>query len=145
MAEMLGFLMPKANSPRRQRYIEPEDPGPYWRKLYDIDELEALMQATARAGVSISYSEALDCLGYAFSRLKMRALCVALGEVDRRAKKRGEPELAVLVVRASDKIPGAGWWTEKNDSAYQGPWEGAKAESYIRKIQKKAFDYWGKR
>ena len=75
----------------------------------------------------------------------MRALCVALGEIDRRAAKRGEPELAVLVVRASDKIPGAGWWTEKDTRAYKGPWEGPKAEKYIRDIQAKTFAYWQKR
>lgn len=132
-------------SPRNQRYIEPEQPTAHWQKLYDIDELEALMQGTARAGVSISYSEALDNLGYVFSRPKMRALCVALGEVDRRAAKRGEPELAVLVVRASDKIPGAGWWTEKDTRSYKGPWEGPKAEKYIRAIQQKTFDYWKSR
>ena len=100
------------------------------------------MQGAARSGAPISYSEALDCLGYAFSRPKMRALCVALGEVDRRAKSRKEPELAVLVVRASDKIPGQGWWVEKNDAKYKGPWEGPKAAKYIKDIQAKAFAYW---
>lgn len=125
-----------------QRITETEEPTAFWQKLYDIDELEALMQGTAKSGRPISYSETLDCLGYAFSRPKMRALCMALGEVDRRAKARGEPELAVLVVRASDKIPGQGWWVEKNDKAYKGPWEGKKAEEYIRRLQSKAFDYW---
>ena len=129
---------------RNQRRIEPEDLTPYWQKLYDIADLEALMQGTARSGKPISYSEALDCLGFAFSRPKMRALCVALGEVDRRAKKRKQPELAVLVVRASDKIPGQGWWVERNDPDYKGPWEGKKAEEYIRRLQSKAFAYWAK-
>ncbi len=100
------------------------------------------MQGTARAGLPISYSEALDCLGYAFSRPKMRALCVALGEVDRRAAKKKQPELAVLVVRASDKIPGQGWWVERNDPNYKGQWEGPKAEKYIKDLQAKAFAYW---
>ena len=129
----------------KQRYIKPEDPAPFWEKLYDIDELEALMQGTARAGLPISYSEALDCLGYAFSRPKMRALCVALGEVDRRAKARKEPELAVLVVRASDKIPGAGWWVDRNDPKYKGPNEGPQAYKYISGIQAKAFAFWKQR
>ena len=30
--------------------------------------------------------------------------------IDREAETRGEPELAVLVVRASDGLPGQGWW-----------------------------------
>ena len=127
---------------RNQRRIEEAEAIPYWQTLYNIDELEALMQGTARAGLPISYSDALDCLGYSFSRPKMRALCVALGEVDRRAKKKKQPELAVLVVRASDKIPGAGWWVERNDESYKGPWEGPKAEKFIKTIQEKAFAYW---
>ncbi len=128
-----------------QRHIEPEQPTPYWQRLYDLDQIEALLQASAAEGRSISYSETLNCIGLEFSRPKMRALCVALGEIDRRAAKRGEPELAVLVVRASDKIPGAGWWTEKDTRSYKGPWEGPRAEKYIKAIQKKTFDYWQKR
>ena len=116
-----------------------------WQKLFDIDNLESLMQGAARAGRAMSYSETLDALGYVFSRPKMRSLCVALGEVDRRAKLRGEPELAVLVVRASDKIPGAGWWAVNDDENYKGPWEGLEAERYIKEIQNRAFAYWKKR
>lgn len=113
-----------------------------WQKLFDIDNLESLMQGAARSGRAMSYSQTLDALGYQFSRPKMRALCVALGEVDRRAKLRGEPELAVLVVRASDNIPGAGWWAVNEDENYKGPWEGAAAEKYIKGIQERAFGYW---
>lgn len=129
---------------RKERYIEPELPTPLWQRLFDLDQIEALLQASAKEGRSISYSETLNCIGLEFSRPKMRALCVALGEIDRRAKARGEPELAVLVVRASDGLPGAGWWTEKDDHKYQGPWEGPEAEAYIGKRQKKTFAYWKK-
>ena len=37
-------------------------------------------------------------------------LCKTLGAVDEEAAARGEPELAVLVVRQSDGLPGQGWW-----------------------------------
>jgi hypothetical protein len=60
--------------------------------------------------VALSYGELLEHLGYAFSRPKMRQLCAVLGDVDPRAELRGEPELAVLVVRQSDGLPGQGWW-----------------------------------
>lgn len=130
-------------SPRNQRYIEPEQPTPLWQRLFDLDQIESLLQASAREGRAISYAETLNSLGLEFSRPKMRALCVALGEIDRRAGKCGEPELAVLVVRASDKIPGAGWWVSRED--YKGPWEGPKAEKFIRAIQKETFGYWKKR
>lgn len=131
-----------ARNPKAERYIEPDEPTLLWQKLFDLNAIESLMQGTAREGVPVSYSEALSLLGYNFTRPKMRALCVALGEIDRRAEEKGEPELAVLLVRASDKIPGQGWWVDRNDPKYKGPWEGPRAEKYVRAIQKKAFDYW---
>jgi len=113
---------------RPVKYAEDQDhPTPAWQKLFDIDALEALMQATARGGRAISYSDALGALGMNFSRPKMRALCVALGEVDRRAALKSQPELAVLVVRASDGLPGQGWWVGRTLSDYNGPWEGPRA------------------
>lgn len=126
----------------KQRYIEPELPDAYWQRLFDIAQIESLLRASAGDGRSISYAETLNCLGMDFSRPKMRALCAALGEVDRRAALNGEPPLAVLVVRASDGLPGAGWWVEKNERGYKGPIEGPKAAAYIKRLQKKAFDYW---
>ena len=72
--------------------------------------MRAHLVAAARAGTALSYGELLEQLGYHFSRPKMRELCAVLGEVDREAEARGEPELAVLVVRQSDGIPGQGWW-----------------------------------
>ena len=71
-------------------------------------EVRAHLIAAAAAGHALSYSELLGQLGYAFSRPKMRALCAVLGAVDEEAEARGEPELAVLVVRQSDGLAGAG-------------------------------------
>ena len=78
--------------------------------LAEPEEVRAYLVAAARAGVALTYSELLERLGYSFSRPKMRALCAILGTVDEQAEARGEPELAVLVVRQSDGIPGQGWW-----------------------------------
>lgn len=112
--------------------------------ISDPAEVRAHLVAAARAGHALTYSEILEHLGYGFSRPKMRALCRTLGAVDAEAELRGEPELAVLVVRQSDGIPGQGWWVggaaAKHD--YTGPWEGAKADKFIRKLQQQAFDYW---
>jgi hypothetical protein len=63
-----------------------------------------------------------------------------LASVDARAKARGEPELAVLVVRESDRLPGQGWWVGR--TSYKGLWEGPDATKYIRRIQQRAFRYW---
>jgi len=86
----------------------------------------------------------LEHLGYGFSRPKMRALCKTLGAVDEEAAARGEPELAVLVVRQSDGLPGQGWWVSGGGRThgYEGPWEGPKATRFIRQLQQKTFDYW---
>ncbi len=119
--------------------IDPSPPTPF-----DVSEVEALVQAAARAGRDMSYSETLIALGMRFSRPKMRALCKVLEAVDERAKSRGEPELAVLVVRESDRIPGQGWWVGRREGGdrYAGPWEGDEAAAHIRKIQNRAFSYW---
>src|SRR3546814_20653939 len=77
--------------------------------LAEPDEVRAHLIAAARAGTALTYSELLEQLGYAFSRPKMRQLCAILGAVDELEAARGEPELAVLVVRQSDGIPGQGW------------------------------------
>jgi hypothetical protein len=112
--------------------------------LHDPDEVRAHLIAAAAAGHALSYSELLEHLGYGFSRPKMRALCKTLGVVDETAAARGEPELAVLVVRQSDGLPGQGWWVSGGGSAhgYSGPWEGPKAARFIKKLQQKTFDYW---
>ncbi len=111
--------------------------------MFDVDEVEAMLRASARAQDAMSYSEVLFMLGYAFSRPKMRALCKVLDEVDRRGAAAGEPELAVLVVRESDRLPGQGWWIGRQD--YSGDWTGPAAAAHIKKIQSKAFAYWRSR
>ncbi len=108
--------------------------------MFQVEAVEQLLIQCARSGVDISYSEALLVLGCRFSRPKMRELCKVLGEVEKRARENGEPELAVLVVRGSDRLPGDGWWT--NRKSYHGKWTGEQAEKYVRRLQKKAFQYW---
>ncbi len=111
----------------------------------DVDEVRAHLVAAASAGHPLTYSELLERLGFGFSRPKMRALCVTLGVVDRENAQRGEPELAVLVVRQSDGWPGQGWWVGGGGSAhgYTGAWEGAEAAAFVRRVQAQAFAYWG--
>ncbi len=110
----------------------------------DLDDIEQMMQGAARQGVALTYAQALMALGFSFSRPKMRALCRVLDSVDARARGRGEPELAVLVVRQSDGLPGQGWWTVRDDG-YSGPWEGPEAMAHVTKLQKAAFAYWRNR
>ena len=116
-------------------------------RLADPREVRAHLVAAAKAGVSLTYAELLEHLGYAFSRPKMRQLCVVLGDVDRDSATRGEPELAVLVVRQSDGLPGQGWWVGggARERGYQGQWEGPEAARFIAAVQAETFAYWQSR
>jgi hypothetical protein len=112
--------------------------------LADPDEVRAHLIAAAASGEPITYSDLLNQLGHEFSRPKMRALCKVLGAVDEAGAEHGEPELAVLVVRQSDGLPGQGWWVAGSALShdYSGPWDGPEAKRLVHKLQRRAFDYW---
>jgi hypothetical protein len=115
--------------------------------LADPDEVRLHLVAAAKAGTALSYGELLERLGYSFSRPKMRALCKILGVIDEAAALRGEPELAVLVVRQSDGLPGQGWWIAggARSRGYEGPWEGPEARRFIDLVQSESFSFWKSR
>jgi hypothetical protein len=101
--------------------------------LADPHEVRAILVASAKSGEPISYAE-------------MRALCKVLSYVDDEAAERGEPELAVLVVRQSDGLPGQGWWVGgARKHGYTGLWDGPAAARLIRKLQRQAFEHWAGR
>lgn len=108
------------------------------------EQVRDLLVAAARAGIALTYSELLGHLGHAFSRPKMRQLCRVLDRVDEDCAARGEPELAVLVVRQSDGLPGQGWWINggAREHGHEGSWEGAAAARLVAAVQRNAFDYW---
>ena len=103
-----------------------------------------MLIAAARARSALTYADLLGMLGYGFSRPKMRALCRVLDAVDADCAARGEPELAVLVVRQSDGLPGQGWWVNggAREHGHTGSWEGPEAAALIARVQRTAFDYW---
>ena len=112
--------------------------------ISDPAEVRAHLVAAATAGHPLTYSELLGQLGHGFSRPKMRSVCKTLAAVDAEAATRGEPELAVLLVRQSDGLPGQGWWVAGGASAhdYDGPWEGPKAAAFIARLQQQTFAFW---
>jgi hypothetical protein len=112
--------------------------------ISDPVEVRAHLVAAATAGHPLTYSELLAQLGHGFSRPKMRSVCKTLAAVDAEAATRGEPELAVLLVRQSDGLPGQGWWVAGGASAhdYDGPWEGPKAATFIARLQQQTFAFW---
>lgn len=119
-----------------------DDLSPDNSALHDVARITAVLTQAAREGRAVSYSEMLMALGFRFTRPKMRALCKTLEAVDSAAAARGEPPLAPLVVRESDRMPGQGWWVSQAD--YQGAWEGAEARAYLATHQQRVWDFWKK-
>ena len=113
-------------------------------RLADPEEVRAHLMAAAGEGHPLTYAELLALLGHGFSRPRMRQLCKTLAAVDRDGAVRGEPELAVLVVRQSDGLPGQGWWVDggARERGYDGPWEGPEAAAFIRRVQQHTYDHW---
>lgn len=110
----------------------------------DPATVRALLVASARDRSALTYAEMLGMLGHAFSRPKMRSLCRVLDAVDADCADRGEPELAVLVVRQSDGLPGQGWWINggAREHGHEGSWEGPAAAALVARVQAAAFAHW---
>jgi hypothetical protein len=115
-------------------------------RLVDIDALEALLIEAAQARRSLTYAEVLAHFGIRITPRRVFALCRDLGEVCARNRARGEPELAVLVVRKADRLPGEGffhgYW---RDGVYDGPCTGTVAEAFIRAETERVFAFFAAR
>ena len=115
---------------------------------FDPEEVREILIGAARAGNALTYSQMLNLLGFAFSRPKMRQLCKVLDAIDQDGRLAGEPDLAVLVVRQSDGLPGQGWFVgrahldEKMPQPFPLEWEGSEAKAYVKARQDDAFRYW---
>jgi hypothetical protein len=111
--------------------------------LVDIDRLEALLIEAARARQILTYAEVLAHFGIRITPRRLFALCRDLGAVCERNRARGEPELAVLVVRKSDRLPGEGFFHSLwRDGAYDGPATGPVAAAFIRRKTERVFAHW---
>ena len=116
--------------------------------MFDPTEVREILIGAARAGNSLTYSQMLQLLGYRFTRPKMRQLCKVLDSIDQDGRIAGEPDLAVLVVRQSDGLPGQGWFVARahlGDAIAQPfplEWEGVEAKAYVKARQDEAFRYW---
>ncbi len=119
--------------------IDADGPG----AIADVERVRGLLVDAARDARAMTYSELLLTLGHRFTRPKMRALCRTLDAIDAAGETRGEPGLAVLVVRQSDSLPGQGWWIDTGvRDAYAGAWTGSEAAAFVREQQAVAFRYW---
>jgi hypothetical protein len=113
------------------------------KALMDVNAITLLLQDAARNRITYSYSELLMLLGISFTRPKMRSLCKVLDVIDLNGSAAQEPELACLVVREGDNLPGQGWWIGRTD--FVGEYESHAARKYLKDIQNAAYDYWSAR
>jgi hypothetical protein len=109
-----------------------------------VGRVRALLIAAARDERAVSYAELLGQLGTRFTRPRMRALCRTLDRIDQDGEAVGEPGLAVLVVRESDRLPGQGWWAGWRAGAlgFDGDWTGPAARAFVDDHQQAAFAWW---
>ena len=92
---------------------------------------------------SLTYAEVLAHFGIKITPRRVYGLCRDLGTVCERNRTRGEPELAVLVVRKSDRLPGDGFFHGAwRDGSYDGPATGPRARAYIDALSAAVFAFW---
>jgi hypothetical protein len=110
--------------------------------MVDIDALEQLLIEAARDRRTLAYSEVLSHFGKRVTPIRVYALCRDLGVVSERNRVRKEPELAVLVVRKTDRLPGEGFFHGAwKDGSYDGPATGPAARAYIDGLTEIVFDF----
>lgn len=143
---MVGVDQPRARVSDDPDAEEPDHRSPPTEAvaLSDAAHVRAVLIAAARQRQAMSYAELLAALGHPFTRPRMRALCRTLDSIDEASRAAGEPDLAVLVVRQSDGLPGQGWWvgTRPSEAGYAGPWTGPDALAFVREAQARAFRFW---
>ncbi len=111
--------------------------------MVDVDELERLLIEAASERRTLAYSDVLTHFGKRTTPIRVFALCRDLGEVSERNRLRGEPELAVLVVRKTDRLPGEGFFRGAwQEGRYDGPATGPRAKMFIDELTATVFEYW---
>lgn len=108
--------------------------------MVDLDRLERVLVQAARERRPVTYGQLLAFFERKVTRITVGALCRDLGLVCRRAEAAGAPDLACLVVRKSDGLPGEGWFAgERRQGGYTGASVGDEAVRWLRLRQERAF------
>ena len=108
--------------------------------MVDLDALEAILTETARDKGSVTYGVLLAALGFALGPRNVNALCRDLFRLEARMASAGAPELACLVVRKDDGLPGRGYFVGlANEEGLSHPPEGEDAQAWLRRRQGAAY------
>ncbi len=104
--------------------------------MVDLDRLERVLVGAAREGRPVTYGQILAYFGRRVTRITVGALCRDLARVERRREGQGWPDLACLIVRRSDGLPGEGYFASlRAEGAYDGPAAGPPAEAAVKELQ----------
>ena len=107
--------------------------------MVDLDRLERVLIQAARERRPVTYGQLLAYFGWKVTQVTVGALCRDLGRVDARHRGEDWPDLACLVVRKSDGMPGEGYFASlRAEGAYDGPSIGPPAARLVRARQARA-------
>jgi hypothetical protein len=107
--------------------------------VVDLDRLERVLIQAAVEERPVTYGQVLAFFGWKVTRITVGALCRDLGRLGERRAGQGWPDLACLVVRKSDGLPGEGYFTSlRCDGLYAGPSVGPMAALFVRGRQASA-------
>ena len=108
--------------------------------MVDLEQLEHLLKVAAKTRQPLTYAEILSYFERQTTPITVRALCSDLGKVGHKMRSEGWPELACLVVRKSDRLPGEGYFDGAVDEAGKPvPHFGPEAAAYVLAQQVKAY------
>ena len=107
--------------------------------MVDLDRLERVLIQAARERRPVTYGQLLAYFGWKVTQVTVGALCRDLGRVDARHRGEDWPDLACLVVRKSDGMPGEGYFASlRAEGAYDGPSVGTAAARLVKARQARA-------
>jgi hypothetical protein len=107
--------------------------------VVDLDRLERVLIQSAVEGRPVTYGQVLAFFGWKVTQVTVGALCRDLGRIEARRHGEGWPDLACLVVRKSDRLPGEGYFNSlRSAGRYAGPSVGAAAERLVASRQARA-------
>ena len=108
--------------------------------MVDLDRLERVLIEAARERRPLTYGQVLAFFERRVTRITVAALCKDLGRIERRRQGEGWPDLACLVVRKSDGLPGEGYFMSlRADEGIECASEGPQAQALIAARQAQAF------